>query len=93
MKTAITAVDKLNNKVLPFFKSQELSILRILTDRGSEYCGKVENHDYELYLAINDIEHTKTKVKHPQTNGICERFHKTILQEFYQVAFRKRIRI
>ena len=93
MKTAITAVDKLNNKVLPFFKSKELSILRILTDRGSEYCGKVENHDYELYLAINDIEHTKTKVKHPQTNGICERFHKTILQEFYQVAFRKRIRI
>lgn len=56
-----------------------------------KYCGKVENHDYELYLAINDIEHTKMKVKHPQTNGICERFHKTILQEFYQVAFRKRI--
>ncbi|STY61521.1 Integrase core domain [Mannheimia haemolytica] len=66
-------------------------MLRILTDRGSEYCGKVENHDYELYLAINDIEHSKTKVKHPQTNGICERFHKTILQEFYQVAFRKKI--
>lgn len=64
-------------------------MLRILTDRGSEYCGKVENHDYELYLAINDIEHTKTKVKHPQTNGICERFHKRILQEFYQVVFRK----
>ncbi|WP_409041619.1 hypothetical protein [Mannheimia haemolytica] len=64
-------------------------MLRILTDRGSEYCGKVENHDYELYLAINDIEHSKTKVKHPQTNGICERFHKTILQEFYQVAFRE----
>ena len=51
----------------------------------------VENHDYELYLAINDIEHTKTKVKHPQTNGICECFRKTILQEFYQVAFRKKI--
>ena len=68
-------------------------MLRIVTDRGSEYCEKVENHDYELYLAINDIEHTKTKVKHPQTNGICEHFHKTILQEFYQVAFRKRIRI
>lgn len=68
-------------------------MLRIVTDRGSEYCEKVENHDYELYLAINDIKHTKKKVKHPQTNGICERFHKTILQEFYQVAFRKRIRI
>lgn len=89
MKTAIAAADMLNDKVLPFFESQSLPMLRILTDRGSEYCGKVEHHDYELYLAINDIEHTKTKVKHPQTNGICERFHKTILQEFYQVAFRK----
>ncbi|MDW0454697.1 IS481 family transposase, partial [Mannheimia haemolytica] len=73
MKTAISAADMLNDKVLPFFESQGLPMLRILTDRGSEYCGKVENHDYELYLAINDIEHTKTKVKHPQTNGICER--------------------
>lgn len=91
MKTAIASADMLNDKVLPFFEAQGLPMLRILTDRGSEYCGKVENHDYELYLAINDIEHTKTKVKHPQTNGICERFHKTILQEFYQVAFRKHI--
>ena len=48
-------------------------------------------HDYELYLALNDIEHTKTKVRHPQTNGICERFHKTILNEFYQITFRKKI--
>lgn len=87
MKTAIAAVDILNDKVLPYFESQGLPMLRILTDRGSEYCGNVEQHDYELYLAINDIEHSKTKVKHPQTNGICERFHKTILQAFYQVAF------
>jgi hypothetical protein len=57
----------------------------------SEYCGKVEHHDYELFLSINDIEHTKTKAYSPQTNGICERFHKTILNEFYQVAFRKKI--
>ncbi len=45
----------------------------------------------QLYLAINDIDHTKTKAMSPQTNGICERFHKTILQEFYQVAFRKKL--
>ena len=64
-------------------------MLRILTDRGTEYCGRPEQHDYQLYLAVNDIEHTKTKAKSPQTNGICERFHRTILQEFYQVAFRK----
>ena len=68
-----------------------MPLLRILTDRGTEYCGKAETHDYQLYLAINDIEHTKTKARSPQTNGICERFHKTILQEFYQVTFRKKI--
>lgn len=90
-KTPITAADMLNDKVLPFFDGHELPLLRILTDRGTEYCGKAERHDYQLYLAINDIDHTKTKVKSPQTNGICERFHKTILQEFYQVTFRKKI--
>lgn len=60
-----------------------------LTDRGTEYCGKVETHDYELYLGLNDIEHARTKARHPQTNGLCESFHKTILQEFYQPAFRR----
>lgn len=90
-KTPITSADTLNDKVLPFFESYDLPMLRILTDRGTEYCGKVEQHDFELYLAVNGIEHTKTKARHPQTNGICERFHKTILQEFYQVTFRKKI--
>lgn len=90
-KTPITSADLLNDRVLPFFEQQDLPMLRILTDRGTEYCGKVEQHDYQLYLAINNIEHTRTKANSPQTNGICERFHKTILQEFYQVTFRKKI--
>ncbi|MBD2797981.1 IS481 family transposase, partial [Xenorhabdus sp. 18] len=90
-KTPITAADLLNDCVLPFYGAQRLPMLRILTDRGTEYCGRVEHHDYELYLAINDIDHTKTKAMSPQTNGICERFHKTILQEFYQVTFRKKL--
>ncbi len=90
-KTPITAADLLNDKVLPFYESQQLPVLRILTDRGTEYCGKVEHHDYQLYLAINDIDHTKTKAMSPQTNGICERFHKTILNEFYQVTFCKKL--
>ncbi|MDF0532711.1 IS481-like element ISSod13 family transposase [Shewanella sp. A32] len=90
-KTPITAADLLNDKVLPFYESQQLPVLRILTDRGTEYCGKVEHHDYQLYLAINDIDHTKTKAMSPQTNGICERFHKTFLNEFYQVTFRKKL--
>lgn len=90
-KTPITAADLLNDKVLPYFAEQNVPVLRILTDRGTEYCGKLEQHDYQLYLAMNDIEHTQTKAASPQTNGICERFHKTILQEFYQVTFRKKI--
>ena len=90
-KTPITAADLLNDRVLPFFAEQEMDVIRMLTDRGTEYCGKAEQHDYQLYLAVNDIEHTKTKAQHPQTNGICERFHKTVLNEFYQVAFRRKI--
>jgi transposase InsO family protein len=90
-KTPITAADLLNDKVLPFFVEEQLPMLRILTNRGTAYCGRAETHDYQLYLAINDIEHTKTKVRSPQTNGICERFHKTILQAFYQVALRKNL--
>lgn len=90
-KTPITSADLLNDRVLPFFEEHGLPLLRILTDRGTEYCGKADSHDYQLYLAINDIDHTKTKARHPQTNGICERFHKTILQEFYQVTFRKKV--
>lgn len=90
-KHAITAADMLNDRVIPFFDENEIPLLRILTDRGTEYCGKKDQHEYQLYLAVEDIDHTKTKVKSPQTNGICERFHKTILQEFYQIAFRKKI--
>jgi len=90
-KTPITAADLLNDRVVPFFDEHEVPLLRILTDRGSEYCGNPERHEYQLYLALEDIDHTKTKTKSPQTNGICERFHKTVLDEFYRVAFRKRI--
>ena len=90
-KAPITGADLLNDRLLPFFSSMNMGLIRMLTDRGTEYCGRVEAHDYELYLGVNGIEHTKTKARHPQTNGICERFHKTILNEFYQVAFRRKL--
>jgi transposase InsO family protein len=90
-KTPITAADLLNDRVLPFFEGHEVKLLRVLTDRGSEYCGNPERHEYELYLAVEDIDHSRTKTKSPQTNGICERFHKTALNEFYRVAFRKKV--
>lgn len=90
-KHAITAADLLNDRVLPWFEEQGFKLLRILTDRGTEFNGSIENHEYQLYLAIEDIDHSKTKARHPQTNGICERFHRTIKEEFYDIAFRKKI--
>jgi transposase InsO family protein len=90
-KTPITAADLLNDRVLPFFEEQGVELLRVLTDRGTEYCGNPERHEYELYLAVEDIDHSRTKTKSPQTNGIVERFHKTALNEFYRIAFRKKL--
>jgi transposase InsO family protein len=90
-KHAITAADLLNDRVLPWYEEQSVRLLRILTDRGTEYNGSIENHEYQLYLAIEDIDHSKTKARHPQTNGICERFHRTIKEECYDIAFRKKV--
>ncbi len=90
-KVALTAADMLNDRVLPWYEEQQVPLLRILTDRGSEYCGNREHHEYALYLDLENIEHTKTKTKSPQTNGICERFHQTIQNEFYATAFRRKL--
>ena len=90
-KVPVTAADILNDRVLPFFEEQQIPILRVLTDRGTEFCGAPETHPYQLYLQLNEIDHTKTKVRSPQSNGICERFHQTVLNEFYRVTFRKKI--
>ena len=76
-KNALVAADALNSQVIPFFDSHRIPPLRVLTDRGSEYCGNREHHEYALYLELEDIEHSRTKAKSPQTNGICERFNKT----------------
>ena len=90
-KNALVAADILNDRVLPFFEQQDVPLLKILTDRGTEYCGKQEHHEYQLYLGIENIDHSKTKARSPQSNGICERFHKTVLDEFYRIAFRRKI--
>ena len=90
-KTALTATDFLNDKVLPFFDKNGMRLLRTLTDRGTEYCGKLEQHPYQLFLHLNEIEHTRTKARHPQTNGCTERLNQIILDEFYKVAFRKKL--
>ena len=75
--------------MLPFFEAHEVRLSRLLTDRGTEYCG-TDREEYELQFAMEDIDHTHTKVKSYQTSGICKRFHKTMLNEFYGVRFIKR---
>ena len=90
-KNALVAADMLNDRVLPFYEEHGVELLRILTDRGTEYCGNREHHEYQLYLAVENIDHSRTKAYSPQTNGICERFHRTIQDEFYSVAFRKKL--
>jgi transposase InsO family protein len=90
-QTPLMAADILNDRVIPFFDEHDIRIDRILTDRGTEYCGAHHRHEYELYLAVENIDHSRTTVRSPQTNRICERFHKTLLDEFYRVAFRKKL--
>lgn len=90
-KDAITSAELLNDRVIPMYEEHGIRLQRILTDRGTEYCGKLEKHPYQLYLDLEDIDHTRTKTKSPQTNGICERFHRTIQEEFYAIVFRKKV--
>jgi transposase InsO family protein len=90
-KTAITAAEMLNDRVLAFCEEHEMTVSRVLTDRGTEYGGTPQSHEYELYLAVANIDQTRTKASSPQTNGICERFNKTILPAFYQPARRRRL--
>lgn len=81
-KTPITAADILNDRVLPFYEKQKLPMLRILTDRGTEYCGRADQHDYQLYMALNDIEHTKTKVKSPRPTASVSDSTRRFLMSF-----------
>jgi transposase InsO family protein len=90
-KHAITSAEILNDRVLPFFENYDIPVLRMLTDRGTEFNGRPENHEYELYLQLENIDHSKTKIRHPQSNGICERLHRTMQDEFYAVTFRRKL--
>ena len=81
----------MNDRVIPFYEEHRIKLMRILTDRSTEFCGNKDHHEYELYLAVEDIDYSRTKARRPQTNGMCERFQKTMLNEFYKVAFRKKL--
>jgi transposase InsO family protein len=78
----------LHNEALPFYQERGLVVTAVLTDNGPEFCG-TEGHPFELYLALCDLEHRRTTVRHPQTNGFVERFQRTVKEEFFGVALRE----
>jgi transposase InsO family protein len=84
------AVAVVHNDVLPFYADRDLAVNAVLTDNGREFCGTA-THPFELYLALNDIEHRRTKVARPQTNGFVERFFGTVKNEFFELAFRQKL--
>ena len=90
-KNGLLPAEMLNDRAVPFFDQHELPLLRVRTDRGSEYCGNREFHEYQLYLAVENVGHLRTKAKWPQTNGIWEHFHRTIQEKFYGTVFRKKL--
>ena len=55
-KTPLTAADLHNNRVIPFYDEHGVVLQRVLTDRGTEYCGTHDRHEYELYLAVENID-------------------------------------
>ena len=82
------AVAVLHSDVLLLYRDLGLTVQAVLTDNGMEFCGR-EAHPYELYLALNDIDHRPTKVRSPQTTGFVERFNRTVLDKFFHTAFRE----
>ena len=88
-KLPVTAVQLMNNDVLPTFDAHGISIVAVLSDNGREFCGREDRHPYELFLQLEGIEHKRTRVNRPQSNGIVERLHRTLLDEHFRVEGRR----
>lgn len=88
-KLPVTAVQLMNNDVLPTFEAHGVTIDAVLSDNGREFCGREDRHPYELFLQLEDIEHKRTRVNRPQSNGIVERLHRTLLDEHFRVEGRR----
>jgi transposase InsO family protein len=72
----VTACDLLNERVVPFYEMLGVPIAAVSTDNGREFCGKPHSHTYELFLALEEIEHRTTKIRSPRPNGFVERMNR-----------------
>lgn len=64
-------------------------VCRHVRENGREFCGRPDQHPYELFLQLEDIAHRTARVKRPQSNGIVERLHRTLLDEHFRVEGRR----
>jgi transposase InsO family protein len=85
-KMPVTACDLLYDRVLPFYEALGVAIGAILTDNGREYCGRPDQHPFELLLAMDGIQHRTTQIRSPRTNRFVERMNRTRLDECFRVA-------
>ena len=88
-KLPVTAVQLINNDVLPTFEAHRTKIDTVLSDNGRELCGREDRHPYELFLQLEEIERKRTRVNRPQSSGIVERWHRTLLDEHFRVEGRR----
>jgi transposase InsO family protein len=88
-KLPLTAVQLLDAEVLPTFEAHGAGVAAVLSDNGREFCGRPDRHPYELFLQLEGIAHRTTKVRRPQSNGIVERLHRTLLDEHFRVEGRR----
>ena len=79
----------MNHDVIPTFEDHGAKVEWVLSDNGREFCGRPDQHPYELALQLEEIEHRTTRVKRPQSNGIVERHHRTLLDEHFRVEGRR----
>lgn len=88
-KMPMTAVDLLHDRVLPFYEARGVVLEHILTDNGREFCGRPLHHPYELYCTVQQLAHRTTKIASPESNGMVERFNRTLKEEFFSLAYRR----
>lgn len=82
-------VHLINSDVIPTFEAHSARIETVLSDNSREFCGRPDQHPYELFLQLEEIKHRTTRVKRPQSNGIVERLHRTLLDEHFRVEGRR----
>lgn len=90
MKTPITAADLLNHRVLPLLEEEQLPLLRILTDRGTEYCGKPDSHDFQLYLALNNLNTRKLRQDPLKQTGSVSGSTEPFFRSFTRLHFERK---